>query len=396
MKVAPLPQDERERLEALREYELLDSDSEKVFDEIAVLASFICDTPISTITLIDEKRQWFKAKVGLPDNETSRDVAFCAHAIHTNDIMIVNDATRDDRFFDNPLVTDKPDIRFYAGMPLITPSGYKLGTLCVIDTKPKNLDEKQIFALNVLSKQVMKLFELRKKNMELQRIHETQNKLLSIIGHDLRSPIGSIDGMLLLAEKYELTRQEYQELIPRMRQLVDTTQQLLTNLLHWAKSNIAGKNNLKEQINFKAVTQEIIAEYAEAFKAKNNNVVNLMSDEDVAFADRNRIQFVMRNLMLNANKFTENGNITISCKKLNDFIQISIADTGMGINEEIQHFVFSWDHRKSKDGTKGEKGSGLGLPMSKEFIEQQGGDLWFTTEAGKGTTFFLTLPLEIF
>ena len=168
MKVSPLPENEKERLEELRSYQILDSEPEQDFDDIVELASQLCDSPIALITLIDESRQWLKAKIGIDISETTRGMAFCAHAIHDNDIMIIRNATQDDRFHDNPLVTGDPHIRFYAGMPLITSKGFKLGTLCVIDQKPKDLSELQLKALRILGKQVVNLLELRIRNLELK------------------------------------------------------------------------------------------------------------------------------------------------------------------------------------------------------------------------------------
>ena len=167
MKAAPLPNDEQERMQALRSYEILDSEAEPDFDGIVELASKICKTPISLITLVDEHRQWFKARVGLPVSETSRDVAFCAHAILDEKILVVPDALKDKRFHDNPLVTGNPKIRFYAGIPL-TSNGHKLGTLCVIDKKPRKLSKTQLKDFVFLGRQVVNLLELRLRNLELK------------------------------------------------------------------------------------------------------------------------------------------------------------------------------------------------------------------------------------
>jgi len=164
----PKPLNEENRLEALRGFEILDTPAEQAFDDLVRLASHICDTPIAAVSFVDRDRQWFKAKLGLDVPETKRDIAFCAHAILTpNDPLIVPDASLDSRFSDNPFVVGGPQIRFYAGVPLVTASGLGLGTLCVIDHKPKELSPAQIKALTVLRNQVIRELELHKKNLQL-------------------------------------------------------------------------------------------------------------------------------------------------------------------------------------------------------------------------------------
>ena len=166
---APLPAREHERLRALDSYNVLDTLPEQSFDDLTRLASFICGAPIALVSLIDEDRQWFKSRVGLEAAQTPRDQAFCAHAIHRPDLFVVKDALADERFADNPLVTSDPNIRFYAGVPLVTSEGHALGTLCVIDRVPRDLSPEQGEALRALSRQVMSQLEVRRTARELER-----------------------------------------------------------------------------------------------------------------------------------------------------------------------------------------------------------------------------------
>lgn len=164
---ARIPTQEASRLQALYQYKILDTPAEQIYDDITALAAFICKVPIALISLVDHQRQWFKSQTGVEVRETSRDVSFCAHAILGDRTLIVQDAMADPRFAENDLVTCAPNIRFYAGVPLITPAGYGLGTLCVIDHQPRTLSDAQIAALEALARQIVVQLEFRRVSSDL-------------------------------------------------------------------------------------------------------------------------------------------------------------------------------------------------------------------------------------
>lgn len=198
MEIAPLPSNESARLDALRRYEILDTESEQAFDDLVELATKICQTPIALVSLVDPLRQWFKAKTGVTACETSRDIAFCAHAILQRGIFEIPDTLVDPRFATNPLVTADPFIRFYAGTPLVTSDGYALGTLCVIDRVPRQLNTDQREALTTLGRQVVSLLELRLRQMLLERSMAAQQQAQLVQAQLSFALDHGIDGAALL------------------------------------------------------------------------------------------------------------------------------------------------------------------------------------------------------
>jgi GAF domain-containing protein len=178
---APIPDNEAQRLAALREYHILDSVAEQAYDDLTALAAYLCHAPIAMISLMDGSRQWFKSKLGLNEQETPRDVAFCAHAILQTEPLIVRDALKDLRFSDSALVTREPHIRFYAGFPLSSREGFALGTLCAIDRRPRQLSARQKTAMQALSRQVMALLELRRVSARMAEALEKAKTLYGLL-----------------------------------------------------------------------------------------------------------------------------------------------------------------------------------------------------------------------
>ena len=169
MQAPAIPSNEVQRLEALRSYGPIEPVPDPDFDELALLAAEICDTPIALVTLVDEDHQWLKGRAGTDLTQTSREVSFCGHAILGTSIFVVPDTGQDERFADNPFVIGDPHIRSYTGAPLITPEGYALGTVCVIDHRPRTLTREQVKALQALSRRIVALFELRRAQANLKQ-----------------------------------------------------------------------------------------------------------------------------------------------------------------------------------------------------------------------------------
>ena len=233
---------ESDRLAALRRYRILDTQPERAFDDLALLASQICGTPMALITLIDENRQWFKARVGIAVGETPRSISFCARAIEQPGLFAIFDALEDQRFSDNPLVLSEPYVRFYAGAPLITPDGHALGTLCVADRVPRHLTADQVDALLALKRQVEMQLELRRNLTELEqaldardRAEEAKSQLIT----QLRSALESVNRLGALIPycsncRMNMTIPADPAAIPKV---TDGVMQMLTEK-HWPESEI--------------------------------------------------------------------------------------------------------------------------------------------------------------
>ncbi|EAR61283.1 histidine kinase response regulator hybrid protein [Oceanospirillum sp. MED92] len=397
---AQLPGNEEQRLEELYSYDILDSADEKEFDDLTQLASEICDTPIALISLIDPERQWFKSRVGLDATETSRDIAFCSHAILQEDVFEVEDTLKDARFADNPLVTGSPNIRFYAGAPLITPSGLALGTICTISNEPKTLTDWQRNALVVLRNEVISRLELRKKIKQLESANQYKSIFVSNVSHEIRTPMNGVMGLidLLLETPLNDKQLRYAQAIKRSG---DSLLRVINDVLDLSKVE-AGKLTIeKAEFNLGEVVDDLtecFSPLATEKKLELRTDIQLKSDRFIG--DHYRLKQILNNLLSNAIKFTDKGWTALRIKVVSETddqatLKFSVSDTGLGLSEKQQSQLFKRFQQANETITREFGGSGLGLSICKQLLALMDGDIGVKSEPGKGSTFWFTLPLQV-
>lgn len=386
---------EDDRLAELLKLEVLDSEDERCFDELTELASTICNTPISLISLLDSSRQWFKSRVGLDANETPKDMAFCAHAILQEHIFEVPNALEDERFFDNPLVTGSPDIRFYAGKPLVTSSGLPIGTLCVIDKKPNSLTEEQRTALDILAKQVISQLELRLHTRKMKRMNKEREQFYGVLAHDLKSPFNLVIGLsrMLVDSSEKLDKSKVQLYSKEILNSSVKIYQILDEILQWTDLCMSsGKPNLVP-FNIQACIDNSLDLLSESIKAKYLTVDIQLDSSLEAIGNSALFKTTIRNLLSNAIKYSpQNGNIYIMASKKENTMHLSIRDEGNGIPDAIRNTLFKHSI-SSTQGTLGEAGHGLGLHLTHELMLLQNGRIWLDEAYQKGTLIHCTLPI---
>lgn len=396
-----IPQNEEKRLEALYSYTILDTIPEEEYDAITKIASEICDTPIALVSLIDPTRQWFKSHHGLGASETPREYAFCAHAINTPDeLFIIPDATKDERFHDNPLTTDAPDVIFYAGAPLNTSDGYSLGTLCVIDTKPrKNLTDGQKESLKALAKQVMSQLELRRKNRKLEqankevsRLNEQLNHFSYRLAHDLKSPTRGIKSLvdLIKEDHYNVfdkgEAKKWLELIDSRAVYMDS---LINEILTFTK--ITNDKVVFEEFHIKEKI-EYILKNCDIEVPLSLELINC--DQTIKHSEIGFIQ-IIQNLLTNSKKFTDKSSceVTITFSEEKENYHFRYEDDGPGIDEKYWHKVFVMFETLDDDNFKN---TGIGLATVKSIINRFGGEISLQkrTNNNRGVCFEFTIPKE--
>ena len=390
-----IPADDVKRVDALKAYSILDTLPEKEFDDITYLASQICNTPVSLISLIDDKRQWFKSHHGVDATETPRGIAFCAHAINEQDqIFIVNDSRNDVRFHDNPLVTGDPHVIFYAGMPLVSPDGFSLGTLCVIDHKPRKLDESQIKALKALSGQIGRLFELRKKTYQLEAtVSElaNQNRILEkfagIAAHDIKSPLSNIVMMSeLFGEQYAGKLDDVgRELLKMIGSSSLKLTQLIDGILDYSRHSRLLQSN-KQQL----CLNKLIADLIPLIDSTKEVQIRIFPETEVwIYSNKIALEQIFLNLLANGIKYNKGKNpvISIYLEEEKHQTKINVVDNGSGILNKDRERIFEIFETGGEVDKFGEKGNGIGLATVRNLLTGLGGEIRLVSGSGEGANF---------
>ncbi len=388
-----IPENESQRLKALHDLQLYPVTPEDNFDNITKLASFICKTPVSLITIIGRDKQWMKAATGTDVTEIDRDYSHCTHAIlEPGNLMEVRDTREDMRFADNPFTKGQPPILFYAGMPLKAPNGAAMGTLCVLDTEPRSLDDGQKEALKALARQVENLFELRRQNLHLQKVREQLNvrntqlkDFAGTVAHDMKMPLANIiiTSDLLRAkygEQFDLQGKEY---LQYLKQSSFKLSNYIQGILEHYESDTLTAHNC-EEFDIHDLLEGII----DLLNIDYDCVINLPEENKIIHGNRSALEQIFLNLIGNSLKYTSTEKILINIhfREDKDFYYFAVEDNGIGIPQDKQEEIFELFTVLAEADRSGNRGNGIGLSTVKKLILSLDGAIKVKSRVKEGTT----------
>lgn len=389
--------EEKDRLEILKSYEILDTPPESDYDDITFLASKICNTPISAITLIDEDRAWVKSKIGFDHYDSAREHSFCSLAISKpTDIVVIPDIIKDPEFkavsflngFDNP--------GFYASVTLRDPKGYAMGALCVLDHAPKELTEDQLKSLEILGGQVCKLLELRKYNSTLAENNQQLNLKYSelehfarVVSHDIKSPLNNIISLVQILkegdeEKFSAEEKDYLNYLAlssnQLRNYVD-------GLLNYYKGDTVNARDTEE-----IVVADLINEVISTLDPQGDCHFKIPECTVKIKSNKSALEQILLNLISNGIKYNDKDYIyiEINCEDTDKHVKLSVKDNGNGIEPKNLDTIFSFFTTLNKKDRFGNYGTGIGLATVKKITENLNGKIDVLSEPNLGTEFILT------
>lgn len=392
------PSNEKSRIKALRSLNL-DDESEQEYDQITKLAAYICKTPISFISLIGKKENWFKSTVGINISVNPRKYSFCGHTIlNPQDGMEIPDTRKDERFKDNPFTLAPEPVIFYSGVPLIDQKGHALGTLCVVDKIPRQLDEQQKTALRYLANQVSNLFELRSRNNHLEKVekdlrvrNEELKNFAGIVSHDIKMPLANI---ILTVD---LVKKKYAENLPEsavryldnLKNSSFSLNDYISGILKHYESDELFSKSQQKWFELNAILENIV----DLLNITDNCQINFPKKHREIYSNKIALEQILLNLINNSLKYNDKKEIIIDikCKEDADFYYFKVKDNGIGIPKDKQDEIFKLFSTVSETDRNGVKGNGIGLSTVKKLVENLGGTIKVSSKIGMCTCFKFTV-----
>jgi signal transduction histidine kinase len=407
-----IPDNEVQRLANLERYAVLDTPSEAAFERMVNLVARLFEVPIAMVTFVERDRQWFKACIGTDLRENTRALSFCGHTILTNEVMVVPDALKDQRFCDNPVV-QQLGVRFYAGASLRTSDGHNIGTLCMYDFKPReDFSQAQRETITDLAAMVMESLETRltaaravqaeralaQVNLELaarleqlNTLNAAQKRFVADASHELRTPLMLIQGNIDLVLRYpqmDLTQRE--TALVEAKAETERLARLVSDMLHLAR-NDSFQTEVYTTLDFAQVVRSSIEE-SRSLANDHTLTLNITASGHVlGHADRLKQLVVL--LIDNACKYTPApGRVEVSTSNRTDQLELRVQDSGVGISDSDLERVFERFYRSKSARGNDRDGTGLGLPIARAIVEAHGGRIWIESQIGKGSCVIVQLP----
>jgi len=383
---------EIKRLETLRKYDILDTPPDGTYDRIVKLVAKLLNAPIAIVSLVDTDRIWFKSAFGLNVQQIPREEGLCASAIFSKDFYMVENALKDPRTLRNSLVTSEFGLRFYAAVPLTTSDGFNLGTLCVLDKKPRTLNNTEQQILEDLAYVVIEQLELR---LMARSAINSQNKMAYMITHDVRSAVCNIPFLVDLIKEQKGNPDEVEEMGDMIKSFADKSIQAVDSFLRYAVNSSKDIPYRFESFDLSELTNKVISTNKVIASKKQQKIKSSVETNILVNGDKTRLSELIDNFLSNAIKYSPSGkDITVLLEKKGEKVILEVKDNGQGMTIEDMNNAFKQFSKLSAKPTGNEVSTGLGLWIAKEIAERHGGNVKVKSEGkDKGTIFTIELPM---